>query len=237
MQFYETFLSKEPFQPKPTAKNLRFANITCFSDEATYVYSLKTKKIMYAKGWMELLGYANEEISMHLLVEITTPDHKEFIQEINNQALAFILSKSANLLEYSCTTECKKLSKQGEEVALLESVKVHKSLKGKVVEVIGTYKRNPRTPHLGNKYLQASGPGIETLVEKMKLVAGNEALIKVRERKILKMLAQGKSMKEVAEVLFVSKSAIEKTVMPLYRKCNVRNLVELIAYAHKNGLI
>jgi len=237
MHLYETILSKEPFQPNPTKKKLPIANIPNFSDEATYVYSLKTKKILFARGWMELLGYENEEISMHMLVEITTPDHKEFIQEMNNQALAFILSKSANLYEYSCTTECIKFNKQGEEVALLESVKVHRSLKGKVVEVIGTYKRNPRMPHPGNKYFQASGPGIEILVEKMKLVAGHEALINVRERKILKMLAQGKSMKEVAEVLFVSKSAIEKTVMPLYRKCNVRNLVELIAYANKNGLI
>ena len=237
MHLYETILSKEPFQPKPTVQNLRYANISNFSDEATYVYSLKTKKILFARGWMELLGYENEEISMHLLVEITTPDHKEFIQEMNNQALAFILSKSANLYEYSCTTECKKFSKQGEEVALIESVKVHKTLKGKVVEVIGTYKRNPRMPHLGNKYFQASGPGIESLVEKMRLVAAREASINGRERLILKMLAQGKSMKEVAEVLFVSKSAIEKTVMPLYRKYDVRNLVELIAYAHKNGLI
>jgi DNA-binding CsgD family transcriptional regulator len=156
---------------------------------------------------------------------------------MNNQALAFILSKSANLLDYSCTTECKKYSKLGVEVPLLESVKVYRSLKGKVVEVIGTYKRNPRMPHTGNKYFQASGPGIETLVEKMKLVAAREAPINVRERKILNILAQGKSMKGVAEVLFVSKSAIEKTVMPLYRKYDVRNLVELIAYAHKNGLI
>ena len=44
MHLYKTVLSKEPFQPNPTAKNLRFANIPCFSDEATYVYSLKTKK-------------------------------------------------------------------------------------------------------------------------------------------------------------------------------------------------
>jgi DNA-binding NarL/FixJ family response regulator len=90
---------------------------------------------------------------------------------------------------------------------------------------------------LGNKYFQASGPGIETLVEKMKLVAAREAIINGRERTILKMLAQGKSMKEIANVLYVSKSAIEKTVMPLYKRCNVRNLVELIGYSHKNGLI
>ena len=237
MHLYETILSKEPFQPKPTAKNLRFANIPCFSDEATFVYSVKTKKILYAQGWMELLGYANEEINMHLLVEITTPDQKEFINEMNNQALAFILSKSANLLEYSCTTECKKFSKQGEEVALLESVKVHKSLKGKVVEVIGTYKRNPRTPHLGNKYFQASGPGIETLIEKIKLVAGRKDIITEREHEIMRIFTNGKTVTEVAKEIFVSKSTVEKNLSQLYRKFNVRNLTELIAYSHKNGLI
>jgi DNA-binding CsgD family transcriptional regulator len=237
MQLYETFLSKEPFQPKPTTKNLRFANIPCFSDEATYVYSLKTKKILYAQGWMELLGYANEEISMHLLVEITTPDHKEFIQEMNNQALAFILSKSEHLYDYSCTTECKKFSKQGEEVALLESVKVHHSLKGKVVEVIGTYKRNPRTPHLGNKYFQASGPDIETLVEKMQQFEAHKEVFNKRECKIIRMLVNGKTIKEVAKEMFVSTSTIEKNLSELCRKFKVRNRAELIAYSHENGLI
>lgn len=235
MHLYETFLSKEPYKPNQSTKKL--PNIPKFSDEATYVYSLKTKKILFAQGWMELLGYENEEISMDFLVEITTPDHKEFIQELNNQALAFILSKTEHLYDYSCTTECKKFSKQGEEVALLESVKVYRSLKGKVIEVIGTYKRNPRMPHLGNKYFQASGPGIETLVEKMKLVAARDAIINGRERTILKMLAKGKSMKEIANVLYVSKSAIEKIVIPLYKRFNVRNCVELIAYSHKNGLL
>ena len=186
---------------------------------------------------MELLGYENEEISMDLLVEITTPDHKEFIKEMNNQALAFILSKSSNLYEYSCTTECKKFSKQGEEVALLESVKVHHSLKGKVVEVIGTYKRNPRTPHLGNKYFQASGPGIETLIEKIKLVAGRKDIITEREHEIMRIFTNGKTVTEVAKEIFVSKSTVEKNLSQLYRKFNVRNLTELIAYSHKNGLI
>jgi len=237
MQLYETFLSKEPFQPKPTAKNLRFANIPCFADEATYVYSLKTKKIKYAQGWMELLGYANEEISMDLLVEITTPDHKEFIKEMNNQALAFILSKSSNLLEYSCTTECKKFSKQGEEVALLESVKVHHSLKGKVVEVIGTYKRNPRTPHSGNKYFQASGPDIETLVEKMQQFEAHKEVFNKRECKIIRMLVNGKTINEVAKEMFVSTSTIEKNLSELCRKFKVRNRAELIAYSHSNDMI
>lgn len=237
MHFYETILSQEPFQPDPSATDLSFAGITTFSDEATFVYSLENKKILFAEGWLHLLGYSNEEISMQLLVSITTPDFKEFIQEMNNQALAFIFSKSEYLHSYSCTIESKKISKSGEVVPLIESVRVFRSSGGKVLDVIGTYKRNPRFPNPGNKYFQASGPGIEEFIEKMEQVASRGTLVNDQEQKILHMLANGKTMKEVAVETFVSKSKVEKMLIQLYRKFNVRNLTELIAYAHKNGLL
>ena len=147
MHFYETLLSNEPFQPITSTKKSDFLKIRSFSDEATYIYSLEKKKIVVADGWLQLLGYDNSEINMHLLVSITAPDFKEFIIEMNNQALSFILSKSENLHTYSCTIESKKISKTGAVVSLIESVRVFKSSRGKVLEVIGNYKLNPRISH------------------------------------------------------------------------------------------
>jgi hypothetical protein len=73
-----------------------------------------------------------------------------------------------------CTIESKKISKTGAVVSLIESVRVFKSSRGKVLEVIGNYKLNPRISHPGNKYFQASGSGIESLVEKMQQFQANE---------------------------------------------------------------
>jgi hypothetical protein len=79
MHFYETLLSNEPFQPNTSSKKSVLLKIPRFSDEAFYIYSLEKKKIVAADGWLQLLGYANSEINMHLLVSITAPDFKEFI--------------------------------------------------------------------------------------------------------------------------------------------------------------
>jgi DNA-binding NarL/FixJ family response regulator len=50
------------------------------------------------------------------------------------------------------------------------------------------------------------------------------------------MLANGKTVTEVANEILVSKSTVEKILSELCRKFKVSNRAELIAYSHENGL-
>jgi DNA-binding CsgD family transcriptional regulator len=234
MQFYETFLSSDTYVPE---ERTDYADIPFFSDEAIFVYSLVEMKIMHAAGWQELLGYENDEISMQMLIGITTPDYADFIREMNNQSLAFILEKRERLDEYSCTIESKKYNKAGDEVSLLESVRVYRSAKGRVTELLGRYKLNPRITNPNDKYFHASGPGIEVLVDKMKKFGDEGRLITRREHEILKLLAGGMILNDIANHLGVSKSNIEKKIYGLFKKFNVRNQRELIIYSIKKNLI
>lgn len=234
MQFYETFLSSDTYVPE---ERTDYADIPFFSDEAIFVYSLVEMKIMHAAGWQQLLGYENDEISMQMLIGITTPDYADFIREMNNQSLAFILEKRERLDEYSCTIESKKYNKAGDEVSLLESVRVYRSAMGRVTELLGRYKLNPRITNPNDKYFHASGPGIEVLVDKMKKFGDEGRLITRREHEILKLLAGGMILNDIANHLGVSKSNIEKKIYGLFKKFNVRNQRELIIYSIKKNLI
>ena len=234
MQFYETFLSSDTYVPE---ERTDYADIPFFSDEAIFVYSLVEMKIMHAAGWQELLGYENDEISMQMLIGITTPDYADFIREMNNQSLAFILEKRERLDEYSCTIESKKYNKAGDEVSLIESVRVYRSAKGRVTELLGRYKLNPRITNPNDKYFHASGPGIEVLVDKMKKFGDEGRLITRREQEILRLLSGGMILKDIANHLGVSKSNIEKKIYGLFKKLNVRNQRELISYALRNQLL
>jgi DNA-binding CsgD family transcriptional regulator len=234
MHLYETFLSTETYDP---VDNPSYRNIEVFADEAIYIYSLMDRKILYAKGFGSLLGYDNQEISMRLLVSITTPDFTDFIRKMNNESLAFILQQREHLNEYCCTIESKKYNKQGKEVSLIESVRVHRTQGNRVTEVLGRYKLNPRVPNPRNRYFHASGPGIETLVEKMLAFEPNELNVTYKQLEILQFLAKGMTLKEIAIKLVMSKSNIEKKIYSLCKKINVQNQKELIAFAHKNGLL
>jgi two-component system response regulator NreC len=58
-----------------------------------------------------------------------------------------------------------------------------------------------------------------------------------REREILKLVAEGKSNSEVAEVLRISVRTVETHRANLMNKLDLRNTAELVKYAVQNGLV
>lgn len=235
--FYEKYLSDKPLQPNSNVDIAKYAKIARFPDEALYVYSFEYSCIVYAAGWPELLGFGNDEINLQMLVSITTPDYINFVREINNESIKFIMNKTENLTDYSLVTESKLFSKDGKQIPLIISVGVLEYEQGKPLQIVGTFKHNTRIPHPGNKYFKASGKGIEELVETMKLVADRETTISEREKEIVTNLAKGLSLQATAQALYISKSTVEKIVSKLFRKIDVKNTNELISFVIKNNWI
>lgn len=62
-------------------------------------------------------------------------------------------------------------------------------------------------------------------------------LLTTRERHILKLIAQGKSNKEIATQLFISHRTVDTHRTNLKRKLNASSIVHLIHYANENGII
>ncbi len=58
-----------------------------------------------------------------------------------------------------------------------------------------------------------------------------------REREIVKLLAEGKSNKEVAAVLNISVKTVEAHRANLMRKLNLSSLSDLVHYAIRNGIV
>ncbi len=58
-----------------------------------------------------------------------------------------------------------------------------------------------------------------------------------REREIFQLVAEGRSNKEIAELLFVSPNTIETHRAHIMEKLDVHSAVELVLYAVKKGLI
>lgn len=58
-----------------------------------------------------------------------------------------------------------------------------------------------------------------------------------REREIFQLIAEGRSNKEIADLLFVSPNTIETHRAHIMEKLNVHSAVELVLYAVRRGLI
>lgn len=58
-----------------------------------------------------------------------------------------------------------------------------------------------------------------------------------RERKILKLIAEGYKKKEIADELYMSEKTVKENQLNLMRKLNVQNISSVIDYALGNRLI
>jgi DNA-binding CsgD family transcriptional regulator len=59
----------------------------------------------------------------------------------------------------------------------------------------------------------------------------------LREKQVLRLAAEGKTTREMAELLHLSVKTIEKHRASMMRKLELQSLPELIKYAIRNGLI
>lgn len=93
----------------------------------------------------------------------------------------------------------------------------------------------------GNNYLS---PSIVDKVVAGYLSGGDNSaakpsweLLTRREREVIKLIAEGKRTKEIAEYLSLSPKTIEKHRTNLMRKLDLHNVSEVTVYAIKNGFV
>jgi DNA-binding NarL/FixJ family response regulator len=59
--------------------------------------------------------------------------------------------------------------------------------------------------------------------------------LSTREKEVLKMIADGKSNKEVAKALFISVRTVESHRASILKKLNLKNTADLVKYALQKG--
>lgn len=208
-----------------------------FPEEAVYIYSFKENRMIYADGWEEVLGYKDDEITMLDIVNASTPDYAPYSNEINDKALQFIMEKRADLEKYSFSIELKKNHKNGTEVPIVARVGVYSVENGKVISIMGHFTIN-RSITFGKVMRYAAyGPEKNEFEEVLNRTLFNMPVISDKEREALALAAKGFSFKEIANMLNVTVSAIEKRIIPMYKRFEVRSLTHLVSFAKDNHIL
>lgn len=208
-----------------------------FPKEAIYIYSFKENRMIYADGWEEVLGYKDNEITMLKIVSCTTPQFYNFSNEMNDKSMMFLKSITEHHEEYSFTIELKKFHKNGTEVPLISRVGVHKAENGQLTEIIGRSLVNTRLKFGKVMNYEAFGPNVVEFEELLSKSLFREFFISGKEKEALSLMANGLTYKEVADKLFVSSSAVQKRVLPLFERFEVKSLPHLISFAYQNGIL
>ncbi len=210
-----------------------------FIGQAVYIYSFEKNRMLFANGWKDLLGYKDKEITLLTIVSSTSKRHLKFSNKLNDKGLQFLKTIKKDLDKFSFTLEVEKIHKNGDIIPIFSRVGVYKSFEGTILELIGISEKI-HLRKLGNIMQYAAfGPDTsrtrfeETLSNQLR----NELGISRKEKEALELAANGFAFKEIANKLNVSQSAIEKRIIPLYKRFNVRSLPHLISFAYDNHIL
>ncbi|WCC42705.1 LuxR C-terminal-related transcriptional regulator [Tenacibaculum finnmarkense] len=208
-----------------------------FIGEAISIYSFKEDRMLYAHGWEDLLGYKDEEITMLKIVSCTSPRHFNFSNELNDKALQFFKTKTTDLEKYSFTLEVEKIHANGSIVPLFSRVAILKATNGKIEEMITVSQVIKSLKHSNVMQYDVYGSEKSDFEEILNKELFQHLAISKKEKEALYMAAKGMTFKEIAAQLNVSQSAVEKRLIPLYKRFNVKSLPHLISFAHTNHIL
>lgn len=236
-EYTNTIISATPADLSTNQARYFKQTIQRFPEEAIYIYSFKENRLIYADGWEEILGYRDDEISLSTIVNSTSPEYAQFSLELNDKALKFIFTKSMDLEKYSFQLELKKIHKNGTSIPLIVKVGVFRAENGRLTEMIGRNQVN-HSITLGNIMRYAAyGPEISEFEDELNKDLFRHYAISEKEKQALALVAKGFAFKEIAAHYNISQSAIEKRILPLYKRFQVKSLSHLITFAYDNHIL
>ncbi len=237
MEFINKYVYDTPADlSSMTALKLK-QTIKLFPQEAIYIYSLTQKQLVYVDGWKNVLGYSDSEVTLKLIFNSTSPKYLPFSLEINNRALQFLENQNNNLEEYSLLMELEKIHKSGELVPFIVSLAVFSTCNNKVQEIIGRFQMN-NSIILGNVMKYASfGPEKSEFEDLLNKALFSYYAISFKELEAIDMISNGLTFKEIAYKLNISHSAVEKRILPLYKKFGVFSMAHLVRFCFENHLL
>jgi DNA-binding NarL/FixJ family response regulator len=92
----------------------------------------------------------------------------------------------------------------------------------------GTYISPLLATQLADLFMQKSRPAAKQLADPGEVLT-------TREREIIKLIAEGKSSKEVADLLFISSRTVQHHRANILKKLNIRKTADLVKYAIQKG--
>lgn len=208
-----------------------------FPNQAVYIYSFTEQRMVFAAGWKEVLGYEDTEINMTLIVNSASAEFTQSLNELNNKAWHFLSTKTERLEEYSFTYEIQRYHKDGSVIPVFSTVGVHKVLDGKIEQIIGITQYVPSLKFGKVMQFAAYGPKKDEFEETLNTDIFHNFAISRKEKEALQLASKGFTFKEIADKLSVSQSAIEKRIIPMYRRFSVKSLTHLISFAYDNHIL
>jgi len=193
---------------------------------------------------IDVLGYRPEEMTVEMILSIIHPEDKPYFLNFENKVMEFFAKLSPEqVFKYKPRYDYRVRKKNGQYIRILQQVlTIQSDENGSVIATLGvhtdiTHLKNEGVPVLS--FIGMDGePSYENVtVEKVFDLSVSSDRFSNREKEILLFLIEGRTSKEIGELLFISAETVNTHRRNMLYKAGAKNTIELIHFSVKNGWI
>lgn len=228
----------DPLSPKGP-----LSMVPLLPDQFVHVYDHARGRLLFAQGYERVLGFPDGEMSVELALDLIHPDDAPMMMRILEAAARCMHSVKPAIrpFESVLSLDCRMRKANGAYVKVLRQVTVCE-VDEEMDEVrctLNISKDISNIKHSDHIGWQALGRGIED-IDLAALVAENANLLyrpTARERDVLRLIAEGRSSREIGEYLGLSTHTVNTHRRNLLRNTGLANAAELVLKATSLGWI
>ena len=204
-------------------------------NEAVHIYSFKENKLIYAKGFKEILGLEENEINILNLNSLVTEVFKQFLNEYHDRALLYLYNNNENLDTLSSSVILKVF---GLDYPLFLNIKVFKTDdNGNLISIIGRIKFAESLKTTEVVQYDLSGNFDKDFLFKMNHNLDFKSRISKTEITILENIEKELSITEIAKKHTIGVEELETIIENIHSRFGTKSNEELINFALKNHLL
>ena len=212
-----------------------------FPDQFLYVYSYAEGRMLYTRGFPEVLGYRNEDVDIELLYRIFHPDDAPIVARVNTQVIKAMskIRGPIDPFELCFTVDYRVRKSNGQYIKVLRQTAIYETNKetGEVMSTFSLCKDITTIKSSNSIGWQVKGRGLD----RVDLSGLDELRPKLqyrptmREMDVIRKLAQGKSSKITADELKLSPHTVAAHRRNLLARTGMKNTAELVNLVKEAG--
>lgn len=213
-------------------------NINLYQNECFFLLDYSQNKIVYKKGFQNLLGYHNEEITNDFLFNKIHPDEVEIVKRIIKATISYCMEYPNNSSNNFLSIKYRLRKRDGTYINILNNSSIYNvDKKGRMNAALIKFTDISFIGYTKHVNWNFKATELNEIAFKELINKAYEGFFTSREIEIILKINKGFSNKIIGKSLNISVHTVAVHRKNIYRKSNCHNSDELILFCEEKGFL
>lgn len=213
-------------------------NIHLSNSESAYVINFRQNELIFKKGFQDLLGFSDREISLDFIRQLYHPDDYEIIDRLYKTAILYCLNNPSNCEGATLLVSFRIRNKKGNYIKILsKSTVFERDQMGRIISVLVKLTDISFIDKTNNVNWKFNSDDATKKLFKQQVYKAYQNFFTKRETDIIFEIEKGKSSRQIAQSLSISEFTVATHRKNIFKKAGCHHTEELIIFCKGKGIL